>query len=151
MEDSFRVRVDKVFGALGGGTASSVEVTPSLWCLTDEEIKRRKWNRSKEVPEEEEDRDESRPSVVLTDLESDLKELSDKEDEEEEEEDEDEDEGEEIDGAKRRRNSNGGGGESSVDEYLDVQSNIGRDCTLDFEVFGFESCFNLSMYVFARS
>ncbi|KAL6543051.1 hypothetical protein OROHE_010571 [Orobanche hederae] len=86
MEDSFRVRVDKVFGALGGGTASSVEVAPS-WCLTDEEIERRKWNRSKEVPEEAEDRDESRPSVVLTDLESDLKELSDKEDEEEEDED----------------------------------------------------------------
>ncbi|KAH6831368.1 hypothetical protein C2S53_014541 [Perilla frutescens var. hirtella] len=127
MEDSFRVRVDKVFGTLGGDTASSVGVTPSLWCLTDEEIERREWNRSKEVPEEEDDRVESRPSVVQADLESDLKELSDCEEEADEE-------GEEIDAAKkRRRNNSGGAGDSTVDEYLDVRSNIGRDCTLDFE------------------
>lgn len=143
MEDSFRVRVDKVFGTLGGGTASSVGVSPSLWCLTDEEIERREWNRNKEVPGEEDDRGESRPSVVLADLESDLNELSDDKEDEKEEEEGEEDEGEEIDGAKRRRKINGGGGESSVDEYLDVQSNIGRDCTLDFEVSDFRSYFCL--------
>lgn len=143
MEDSFRVRVDKVFGNLGTDTPSSVGVSPALWSLTDEEIERREWNRNKEVPEE----GESRPSVVLTDLESDLKELSnieEEDEEEEEEEEEDEEEGEEIDGAKRRRNNNGGGCDSSVVEYLDVQSNIGRDCTLDYEVCSILcSCFSL--------
>lgn len=131
MEDTFRVRVDKVFGALGGDAPSSVGVTPALWRLTDEEIERREWNRNKEIPEEGEDAVESRPSVVRTDLESDLKELSDCEEEEEEEE-----EAEEIDGAKRRRRNNSGSsaGDTRVAEYLDVQSNIGRDCTLDYEV-----------------
>ncbi|KAG6399132.1 hypothetical protein SASPL_140607 [Salvia splendens] len=119
MEDSFRVRVDKVFGALGNDTAPSAGVSPALWSLTDEEIERREWNRNKDITREGKD------------LESDLNELSEEEDEEEDEEQE---EGEEIDGAKRRRNNNnGGGGESGVEEYLEVQSNIGRDCTLDYE------------------
>lgn len=140
MEDSFRVRVDKVFGALGGNTASSVGVSPSLWCLTDEEIERREWNRNKEVAEEGEEGIESGPSVVRNDLESDLQELSQYEEEQEEEEEgEVEEDGEEIDGEKKkRRRNNISCAEGSVDEYLDVQSNIGRDCTLDYEVFDFK-------------
>ncbi|KAL1568758.1 hypothetical protein AAHA92_00332 [Salvia divinorum] len=127
MEDSFRVRVDKVFGALVTDTAPSAAVSPALWSLTDEEIERRVWNRNKDIPQEGKDRAQSEPSF---DLESDLNELSE---EDEEEDDEEQEEGEEIDGAKRRRNNNNGGGESSVEEYLEVQSNIGRDCTLDYE------------------
>ncbi|KAK6146571.1 hypothetical protein DH2020_020440 [Rehmannia glutinosa] len=132
MEDSFRVRADKVFGGLGGNTASSVGVSPSLWCLGDEEIERREWNRNKEDVEEGEGGGESGPSVVRNQLDSDLQDLSDYQEEEEEEEEEEEDE--EIDGGKRkRRRNNTSIAETSVDEYLDVQSNIGRDCTLDYE------------------
>ncbi|KAL5724485.1 hypothetical protein ACHQM5_007741 [Ranunculus cassubicifolius] len=40
MDDSFKVRVDKVFGSL---TPSS----SSLWSLTDEEIEKREWNRER--------------------------------------------------------------------------------------------------------
>ncbi|KAL0446600.1 UNVERIFIED_CONTAM: hypothetical protein Slati_1787900 [Sesamum latifolium] len=130
MEDSFRVRVDKAFGALGGSTPSSVGVSPSLWSLTDEEIERREWNRHKEEAEERDDVVESGSSVVRNQLDSDLQDLSDYEEEEEEEEDEG------VDGEKkkRRRNNSSSGAETSVDEYLDVQSNIGRDCTLDYEI-----------------
>ncbi|KAL8535710.1 hypothetical protein ACS0TY_011370 [Phlomoides rotata] len=127
MEDSFRVRVDKAFGNLSSNSESSVGVTPSLWCLTDEEIEKREWNRNKEVAEEE--IIESGPSVVRNHPDSDLNELSHDEEEEEEEE-----EGEDIDREekKRRRNSSGSA-DTGVAEYLDVQSNIGRDCTLDYE------------------
>ncbi|XP_011070445.1 neurofilament medium polypeptide [Sesamum indicum] len=130
MEDSFRVRVDKAFGALGGSTPSSVGVSPSLWSLTDEEIERREWNRRKEEAEERDDGVESGSSDVRNQLDSDLQDLSDYEEEEEEEEEEDEG----VDGEKkRRRRNNSSSAETSVDEYLDVQSNIGRDCTLDYE------------------
>ncbi|KAK4400210.1 hypothetical protein Sango_1127100 [Sesamum angolense] len=132
MEDSFRVRVDKAFGALGGSTPSSVGVSPSLWSLTDEEIQRREWNRRKEEAEEGDDGVESGSSVVRNQLDSDLQDLSDCEEEEEEEEEEEDDEG--VDGEKKkRRRNNSSSAETSVDEYLDVQSNIGRDCTLDYE------------------
>lgn len=55
MEDSFRVRVDKAFGSLlasppSSGTDSRGKETSSLpmsslWCLTDDEIQRKEWNR----------------------------------------------------------------------------------------------------------
>ncbi|KAG8365729.1 hypothetical protein BUALT_Bualt17G0002200 [Buddleja alternifolia] len=121
MEDNFRVRVDKIFGSLGNETASSLSnSTPSssLWCLTDQEKERRKWNRNKEEEEEDDE------AGVVSDLG-----LGDVQEEEEEE---DEDEIEEI-------GEDGGGGVDNkrmvvVDEDdWDVESNIGRDCTLDFE------------------
>ncbi|XP_033514682.1 uncharacterized protein [Nicotiana tomentosiformis] len=43
MDDSFRVRVDKVFGSLTS-TAPSSNLS-SLWCLTDDEIHKREWDR----------------------------------------------------------------------------------------------------------
>lgn len=51
MEDTFRVRVDKIFGSLTSSSASPSPSLSSLWCLTDEEIERREWNRDKESPE----------------------------------------------------------------------------------------------------
>ncbi|KAL6566254.1 hypothetical protein OROGR_001869 [Orobanche gracilis] len=126
MDDSFRVRADKVFGSLGKNTASLVGVSSSLWCLGDEKIERREWNRNKE----EEDGDlESEPPVVRNPLDSDLQDSSGDEDEEEEEEDD-----EEIDGGKKKRRRNNSSNDlTSFDEYFDVQSSIGRDCTLDYE------------------
>ncbi|KAL0372858.1 UNVERIFIED_CONTAM: hypothetical protein Scaly_0967400 [Sesamum calycinum] len=128
MEDSFRVRVDKAFGALGGSTPSSVGVSPSL-VPDGREIQRRVESR-KEEAEEGDDGVESGSSVVRNQLDSDLQDLSDCEEEEEEEEEDDEG----VDGEKKkRRRNNSSSAETSVDEYLDVQSNIGRDCTLDYE------------------
>lgn len=43
MEDNFRVRVDKVFGALTATAASH----RSLWSLTDEEVEKKEWNRER--------------------------------------------------------------------------------------------------------
>ncbi|XP_051148732.1 uncharacterized protein LOC127263648 [Andrographis paniculata] len=126
MEDSFSVRVDKTFGALRSGGQPSVGVTAALWCLTDEEIERKEWNRDTL----EDLRDcgvQSAPSNMRKQMEMDRQHLSDEEEEEGEE-----DEG--IDGEKKkRRRNNGGGADISADEYLDVQSNIGRDPTLDYE------------------
>ncbi|CAA3009391.1 Hypothetical predicted protein [Olea europaea subsp. europaea] len=119
MDDSFKVRMDKVFGSLGN-TASAGH---SLWRLTDDEIKRQEWNRNKE--EDEDDNEESGPSDyplekpetdVGTHLESDLQQLSDSEEEDE------------IDGETKHRSSN-----TVDDEVKDVQSLIGLDCTLDYE------------------
>lgn len=131
MEDSFKVRVDKAFGSLGN-TAPSLSVNPSLWRLTDDEIKRQEWNRNKEE-EEDDDEDEVEesgptdypPNNPETDVgahrESDLQELSDFEGEDE------------INGEIKRH-----GTDTGDDEVWDVQSLIGRDCTLDYEVFTFK-------------
>ncbi|KAL2518602.1 hypothetical protein Adt_14849 [Abeliophyllum distichum] len=129
MEDSFTVRVDKVFGSLGN-TASSVSVNPSLWRLTDDEIKRQEWNRNKEEDEDEDgesepsdypslNQDDSgpQPNNPETDVgETDLQELSDFEEEDE------------INGETKNHSTN-----TVDDEVWDVQSLIGRDCTLDYE------------------
>ncbi|KAI4375521.1 hypothetical protein MLD38_013380 [Melastoma candidum] len=59
MEDSFKVQVDRIFGALAvpsSAAAASVSASSSLssavpmnsmWCLTDHEIQRKKWKRDK--------------------------------------------------------------------------------------------------------
>ncbi|KAF9604871.1 hypothetical protein IFM89_011153 [Coptis chinensis] len=44
MEESFSVRVDKVFGSLSKPVESS-----SLWSLTDQEIRKKEWNRERGV------------------------------------------------------------------------------------------------------
>ncbi|KAL3613770.1 hypothetical protein CASFOL_041844 [Castilleja foliolosa] len=133
MEDNFRVRADKVFCSLGGdNTASSVGLSSSLWCLGDEEIERREWNRNKDLVEEEGDLSaEYRPVIVPNPIDSDLQDLCEAESDEEEEE---EDEEGEVEGGKiKRRRNDITSAETIVEEYFDVQSNIGRDCTLDYE------------------
>ncbi|GER41539.1 hypothetical protein STAS_18259 [Striga asiatica] len=132
MEDSFRVRADKVFGTLGcRNTLSSLGESSSLWCLGDEEIERREWKRSKDYAGKDEDGGaEYCPPVVQKTLGLDIQDLSDYEEVEEEET---EDDGE-IDGGKKKRPRNNiTGAEASHDDYFDVQLNIGRDCTLDYE------------------
>lgn len=110
MDDSFRVRVDKVFGSLTEASNLS-----SLWCLTDDEIEKKEWNRdapsrdlfdfdSKPCPAHI-DGYFSKPKQTLdfhTQLHSDLQELSD-------------------------------GQEQDDDNASDIRSGIGLDCTLDYE------------------
>ncbi|MCD7471061.1 hypothetical protein HAX54_011341 [Datura stramonium] len=110
MDDSFRVRVDKVFGSL---TATSN--LSSLWCLTDDEIEKREWDR--DVPSRELLDFDSKPCPPHIDgffakphqtldipkqLQSDLEQLSD-------------------------------GQEPDDDGEPDIRSCIGLDCTLDYE------------------
>ncbi|KAL7149717.1 hypothetical protein ABFS83_05G059700 [Erythranthe nasuta] len=131
MEDSFRVRVDKTFGTLGGNTASSAGVSPSLWSLTDEEIERREWILNNK---EEAEGGESGPSDRLIQLDADLiNDLSDCEEDEQEAEAEEEEEEEEEEEDDAIAPNSVASAETAVDEYLDVRSNIGRDCTLDYE------------------
>ncbi|XP_057530847.1 uncharacterized protein LOC130809200 [Amaranthus tricolor] len=61
MEDSFRVRLDKIFGSLSSSSSSQSLPSSSLWCLTDEEIEKRQWTRESDAsfPTEEEDDDDN--------------------------------------------------------------------------------------------
>ncbi|KAM3363350.1 hypothetical protein P3S68_018204 [Capsicum galapagoense] len=113
MDDSFSVRVDKVFGSL---TVTSNNLS-SLWCLTEDEVEKREWIRDN--PSRELFDFDSRPSPPNIDgffakpnqtldfpkqLQSDLEELSDGPEE-----------------------------EDDNDEFSEIKSCIGLDCTLDYE------------------
>lgn len=136
MEDSFRLRVDKAFGSLASSSYSpssspsstAASSLTSLWSLTDDEIQKREWNRSKGSPELEPEpepfpsffddrarRSGKSPSSFRDELERDLEDLDEDEDDE-----------------PRSR------GPSKPDDYDDeqweIKSAIGRDCTLDYEV-----------------
>ncbi|XP_059452790.1 uncharacterized protein LOC132183377 [Corylus avellana] len=135
MEESFKVRVDKIFGSLASSSSSSetTETTPSssLWSLTDEEIERRQWVRDKTIPESELElvfgnqgkgaEKEISPVDLRDELEKDLEDL-DEDDVEEEEDNDDE---------PRRRQSNKP--DDYDEEQWDIKSGIGQDCTLDYE------------------
>ncbi|KAL0735931.1 hypothetical protein Bca4012_012141 [Brassica carinata] len=51
MEESFRVRIDKVFGSLSSTTAASSSSLSSLWCLADDEIERNEQSVERDVSE----------------------------------------------------------------------------------------------------
>ena len=128
MEDSFRVRVDRIFGSLASSsnsTSSSSSLT-SLWSLTDADIQKKEWNRSKGSPEPEPETepqiyrgrgDRKNRSGFRDGLEKDLEDIDEEEDEDVE--------------LKSR-------GPLKPDDYDDeqweIKSSIGRDCTLDYEV-----------------
>ena len=111
MEDSFKVRVDKVFGSLNSSSSSSLS---SLWCLTDDEIERRQWNRDKTIPQPQ--------------LEKDLQDLDDDDDDKD------------LQGSESSKKP-----DDYNDEEWEIKSSIGRDSTLDYEVFFLFSIF-LSFY-----
>ncbi|GAB4848624.1 hypothetical protein Ancab_003331 [Ancistrocladus abbreviatus] len=144
MEDSFSVRVDRAFGCLSTSSTSQ-PLSSSVWCLTDEEIEKREWNRDNDTGDDDDDL--SFPSNVdgffskektpiadegcsdSTDyheeLENDLKQL---------------DNGDDVEGNGRELlrggfpSSRQGGEPDDYDEdEWDVKNSIGMDCTLDFE------------------
>ncbi|XVE66095.1 hypothetical protein DITRI_Ditri08aG0053300 [Diplodiscus trichospermus] len=45
MDDSFKIRVQKIFGSLQSSQSSSLQQQPPLWSLTDDEVERREWRR----------------------------------------------------------------------------------------------------------
>ncbi|KAI4350433.1 hypothetical protein L6164_004890 [Bauhinia variegata] len=124
MEDSFRVRVDKVFGSLASYSSSSTGPSSfsSLWSLTDDEVGKKEWNRSKDSSELEAEPNPypssfvnqakglgKRSSGFQDGLEEDLEYLDDDED---------------MRGSKPH---------DYDDEHWQIKSAIGRDCTLDYE------------------
>lgn len=127
MEDNFKVRVDKVFGSL---SSSSTPNPSSLWSLTDDEIERNEWNR---------DNGEAEPDTFLANrlknksddfrAEKDLLDLDD------DKEDDDEDQTQARDS--RGSSSHSLRGDDFNDEEWEIKSNIGADCTLDYEVMHF--------------
>jgi|UniRef100_A0A2N9E181 hypothetical protein len=133
MEDSFKVRVDKIFGSLASSSSSAssaiTTTTPSssLWSLTDEEIERREWIRDKTIPEPE---SESGPESLLKEMglpEKEEKSLVGLRDELEKdlEDLEEEDDVDDEPGSNKPDDYN--------DEEWKIKSSIGRDCTLDYE------------------
>ncbi|KAL5581469.1 hypothetical protein UlMin_013911 [Ulmus minor] len=133
MEDSFKVRVDKIFGSLNTSSSSPAPSSSlsSLWSLTDEEIERKEWNRDRKSPEPElhpsffttnrEMADENRKLGLRSQLEEDLEDLD---------EEEDVDDDDQLGGGSSSRSAKP---DDYNDEEWEVKSAIGRDCTLDFE------------------
>lgn len=124
MEDDFRVRVDKIFGSL-----SSSNDPRSLWSLTDVEVERNERNRDKDEEAEPATSIAKTSDEFLVDMENDLLDLDDDEEDEEE------------DGIQARESRGSSSqavrGDEFNDEEREIKSNIGADCTLDYEVMQF--------------
>ncbi|KAJ0110572.1 hypothetical protein Patl1_02541 [Pistacia atlantica] len=124
MDDSFRVRVDKIFGSLSSSTSPNLN---SLWSLTDEEIEKNEWNWTKEEPEPEPKsffanvRQKKKAERFNPELEKDLLDLDNGID----------DEAEACDS--RASLSRSVKGDDYNDEEWEIKCNIGLDCTLDYE------------------
>lgn len=107
-DDSFRLRVEKVFGSLASSSSSSLQ--PPLWSVTDDEVERKEWRRSLETA----GRDETPCSTMSFDeyLE------------------------EEYPGLSRRSNFGNDDeldGQDDLNQWS-IRSSIGLDPTLDYEV-----------------
>ncbi|CAN1137596.1 hypothetical protein LINPERPRIM_LOCUS22981 [Linum perenne] len=142
MEDTFRSRVDKVFGGLPDAAPSinlpASTPTASLWSLTDDEVETIRWRKHDNSDDDEDDDMESLSNGLLAHqkpratpeasfphpIENDLADLDD------DEVDEDDDE-------KKKKCGGDASLESKPDEFneeeWEIKNSIGRDCTLDFE------------------
>ncbi|KAF5179434.1 midasin-like protein [Thalictrum thalictroides] len=133
MDNSFTVRVDKVFGSLNSSSNSSLR---SLWSLTGEEVEKREWNRDRDSPDREDNpcsstfegffskqrkTAEKNLRTRSNDFEGDV-DLDDVSDEEEDDDDDNEDE----------QQGTGSSGHNDQEDW-EVRSSIGLDCTLDRE------------------
>ncbi|KAF8378073.1 hypothetical protein HHK36_029408 [Tetracentron sinense] len=130
MEDSFRVRVDRVFGSLSSSQSASMS---SLWSLADDEVQKREWNREKESSDLEETPcsssfdgffsnegkvSEKKSRNFAKEFDDDHQDLH------QDDEDETLDRGSSSQSFER--------GDCDKDEW-EIRSSIGRDCTLDNE------------------
>ncbi|KAF3435319.1 hypothetical protein FNV43_RR22406 [Rhamnella rubrinervis] len=138
MEDTFRVRVDKIFGSLTSSSSSSATPSSSLsslWSLTDDEIQRREWIREKGSPDPEPNSYQSflayrRAKPVKNskdeddyrfELEKDIEDLDDNDVEDDE------------DRVGSRLSSRTAKPDDYGDEEWEIKSSIGLDSTLDYE------------------
>ncbi|XAR52061.1 hypothetical protein NMG60_11006912 [Bertholletia excelsa] len=147
MEDSFRVRVDKVFGSLASPSSNTSSSPSPLWCLTDEEIEKKEWKRDRDSPDDDQPKpyppnldgffsnqrnlsSQTQPEDFRSELEADLQDLGDYVDEEN-----DNDNNDDM-GKRHRRDSSSRQlvkPDAMDDEEWDIRSSIGLDCTLDYE------------------
>lgn len=119
MDDSFRVRVEKIFGPLTSSSPQSSSLQSTLWSLTDDEVERREWRQGGAGTP---DRDEIPCSSSFDDLKRDLRRTFRRELQRDLE---DEEESNTLRGR--------GAGTDGEDEW-DIRSSIGLDSTLDNEV-----------------
>ncbi|KDP23267.1 hypothetical protein JCGZ_23100 [Jatropha curcas] len=122
MDDSFRVRVEKIFGSLKSSSQQPSSLQSTLWSLNDDEVEKREWRRDAGAS----DRDDVPCSSSFNELKRDRKKnfrraLAEDLDEL------DGDDDEESNTLRRRRV-----GSDGVDEW-DIRSSIGLDRTLDNE------------------
>lgn len=120
-DDSFKSRVDKVFGSLAA--ARNPVFQSSLWSISDDEVEKREWRRSSDSS----DRDEMPCSASFDEcLRSDRKMLRKSfkktmDDDEDEDDDDVAEDGDDDD-------------EEAKQSYREIRSTIGLDSTLDREV-----------------
>ncbi|KAI6700208.1 hypothetical protein NL676_014532 [Syzygium grande] len=147
MEDSFKVRVDRLFGSLSSSSPSSSAPSAaapassfsSLWSLTDDEVERKEWNRDRGSPVPEFDLAPRGCGGVglgprrsrgdfRDELERDLEDLDD-----DDGDDDLADQEEEGEPRSRGSASQSDKPDDYNDEEWEIKSSIGRDCTLDYE------------------
>ncbi|GMJ13101.1 hypothetical protein like AT5G13970 [Hibiscus trionum] len=126
MDDSFKLRVQKIFGSLQSSHSSSQPQQRSpLWSLSDEEVERRKWRRESAA-----DREDTLCSSSFDEfLKEERKYRSGRRKELEDDLDNDDVDNEDDRGSNQSRSR-------EIDEYgdeLEIRSYIGMDSTLDNE------------------
>ncbi|KAG7017870.1 hypothetical protein SDJN02_19736 [Cucurbita argyrosperma subsp. argyrosperma] len=130
MDDSFKVRVDRIFGSLSSTSTSSPaafsSTARSLWCLTDDEIERREWIKEKE--------EQLEPELEPTSFFDGGRKVSGRSSFGFQDDFEDD----ELDDLDENPVSNGSSSkfpkpDDYGDEEWEIKSSIGRDCTLDYE------------------
>ncbi|XP_038882099.1 uncharacterized protein LOC120073362 [Benincasa hispida] len=130
MDDSFKVRVDRIFGSLSSSSTSSSPAfnssLTSLWCLTDDEIERREWIKGK-------DEEQPEPELESTSFFNGRRKVTDRNSFEFRHDFEDD-----LDDLDENPDSNGSSSkfpkpDDYGDEEWEIKSSIGRDCTLDYE------------------
>lgn len=129
MEDSFKLRVDRIFGSLSSSSPAFNSSLSSLWCLTDDEIERRQWIKEKE------DQPEPEQELEPTSFFDGRRKLNGRNSfgfRDDFEDDVDDSDGKP--GAVGS-SSNFSKPDDYGEEEWEIKSSIGRDCTLDFEVF----------------
>ncbi|XP_041014342.1 dentin matrix acidic phosphoprotein 1 [Juglans microcarpa x Juglans regia] len=124
MDDSFRLRVEKVFGSLASSKPSALQ--SSIWSLTDDEVERREWRRGTDTS----DRDDTPCAASFDDFAKE-KRASRRKFRRGLEEDPDDLNDHEDDGDEKPDRSFRGGDEES--EEWEIRSSIGLDPTLDNE------------------
>lgn len=133
VDESFRLRVEKVFGSLASSKPSALQ--SSMWSLTDDEVERREWRRGTDTS----DREDTPCAASFDDFAKKDKRVSRRKLRRGLEEDPDDLNDHEDDGDEKPDRSFRGGDEES--EEWEIRSSIGLDPTLDNEVILFYEIF----------
>ncbi|GMI74860.1 hypothetical protein like AT5G13310 [Hibiscus trionum] len=124
MDDSFKFRVQKIFGSLQSSQSSSQQQRqrPPLWSLSDDEVERKEWRRESAT-----DREDTLCSSSFDEfLKEERKYRSGRRKELEDDLDNDDDDDDDDRGSSHRKNDDYG-------DELEIRSYIGMDSTLDNE------------------